>query len=356
MKRIYLSFFAFFLFVSPVFTAPSAFSYVPDETFAFVTLDIKSMSENFLKFLDDENSAASVLNDAYKRIYEKLGKPLSESQRSAGFFGNFAEELKKLRDSGLGSEIDKIHVFFLPGIIKNPNSPRNLLLIVEGNFNLSRLRGFAEKASPDRVFEITHKNFKGIEVKGKVAGEATWAVKIGTSLLIASKYLLKEKVLLKTKGESIFKRKRFAKKSIKKWRQASPYILFFSAAYKKNPPYKYCVLRLTKKVLEIRAQVKDREEAEKYVKELDAKREFALSVIPVFKNNKKIPFTRVMKKGFNELTFFLKSLKVTHKKGRVVIKAGNPGMNGFSHFIAGLSDFILKGWIMGAKELQKKQK
>ncbi|MFC1743558.1 hypothetical protein ACFL35_06135 [Candidatus Riflebacteria bacterium] len=356
MKRLLFCLLILYFSTTPIWGSESAYSYVPGSVFAFATVDAERVIKEFFQFLNDENSQAGTLNQIYNKVFEKLATPLPEPHRSRGYFGDLSDSLKALQDPRIGHIIKKCHFFLLPGIVENQQSPDYFIVILEGQFEMARLRYFAERNNKGNVKPLHYMNFRGIEVhpgKDDTKGTISWAVKIGDTLMIGSKNLLSD-VLKNKQKRPFFERKRFSSKPIKEWQAKKPYLVFYGRRHRRKAPYRWCLGGLDEDYMDIRVKMSSSKEVVKYVKNMNMRKDDALRIISGFESSKMIPVTDVSMKGFAEARRFFENFTVTDKKkGRVLIRVKNPGMNGFCHILGGFGDFLLSGWVKAA-QMQKK--
>ncbi|MFC1743455.1 hypothetical protein ACFL35_05620 [Candidatus Riflebacteria bacterium] len=326
----------------------SAFNFIPDETFGFISVDAQLIVYDFYQFYNKEDGGATRLDRVIGKFARVIGKP----EPPKGFFDGLAENLIALQDRRLGHFVEKCHFFLLPDVVKNPSSQDNFLIVLEGEFNLERLGNFAAKMKPENIVQIAKvKNLIMLRAVNKSGGPMTVAVQFGKTLLIGSQTII-GRVLEDGPQQPFFERKAFDNKAVRKFLQKEPYLLFYGRGFK-DSKFKWAVGGLNKKFLDIRVRVNDQKQVTDYVKQMQLVKKNVLKSVDTMKSYKGVSQTEVSKDGFARSHELVGSFKIKDgKNGKVYMQVKNPGMGGVSKMLAGFADFMLSGM----KKSQKKKK
>ncbi|MFC1743447.1 hypothetical protein ACFL35_05580 [Candidatus Riflebacteria bacterium] len=344
MKKIFITFIFLSLSTFPIFGSKSAFSFIPKDAFGFVSIDAQLMVYDFFQFYNLPDSEAPAIDRLYNKIFKTMGKPLPEPHASRGYFAYFADLLKALQNRKYGNFVKKCHLFLLPGILKNPKSRKNVLLIMEGEFNLDRLGKVSRLHNPNNhVGNLEYQGFQIMQVQNP-GNPPTWAVQMSDGLLIGTRKVL-TRLLSKEAGEPFFERKMFNNRGIRDWGSREPYVMFYLRGPGRKSPFRWAIGGLNKDIMDIRVQVRKAAVAEKYVKDMKFSRKFTLRMLGSMKANRKYAGSTITRQGFTESLAFIKNFRITYKRmGMVFVQAQNPGMNGLSRILGGFADFFLAGW------------
>ncbi|MFC1742938.1 hypothetical protein ACFL35_03010 [Candidatus Riflebacteria bacterium] len=336
--------------------ATNPYSYIPEDTFAYMKIDAMQLREDFFNFFNKDNPVIKEVISEIKETAKSLGKPLPKKIEDQLDLNEMEKKLNELKKQPYFFP-DTLSFFFLPKMVLTKEKAEAFLVVAEGKFNLEIIKKEAKKESPELTFKnLNYKGLPVIEILGlqeaaerkqkekkvykaskKVkVPEVIWAVTFPYAVLAGSKMVVKD-ALDNKPAKDFFKRENFSSKLdnlggknlfMQLVAISSPELA------KKKDPFEWVAGGIGPLNILFDVKMKNPEMTKKSVANFKMKIMQGMGFVQMM-GPKLSQGQPMVAKAIEHLLRLFKSIKLEEEKGLVNFSANNPGISGIAYILTG---------------------